>query len=256
MNQFRFRLIGAIALALTTWAIAEEQDTAQLEPTILVDGESVTSDDSSTYDWGGWYAGVVAGRTTSDFRLSDENDYNSGHFDYNDEGEYVGLLGGYNVQWRHLVGGVEAEFSHVGLNQSAQYPDFIGSRGSEDSVAEYDINFYTALSARFGFAMNRCLFYVKGGIAAADVDVSFIDNDTYGLTLDSGTSKSSLLLGYTLGGGLEFACTEHWLIRGEYTYSDFGTVTHTATTSNGYDCSFSHDIKNVYATKLALVYKW
>ncbi|WP_375646190.1 MULTISPECIES: outer membrane protein [unclassified Bartonella] len=34
--------------------------------------------------------------------------------------------------------------------------------------------------------------------------------------------KSKTLVGFTLGGGIDFAMTDHVLLRAEYRYSDFG----------------------------------
>jgi outer membrane immunogenic protein len=39
-------------------------------------------------------------------------------------------------------------------------------------------------------------------------------------------------LGYTVGGGLEVMVWNNWLLRGEFRYSDFGTITNTDVRTN------------------------
>jgi len=45
--------------------------------------------------------------------------------------------------------------------------------------------------------------------------------DTFSGTVTDSTTK----LGYTIGGGIETMVSGHWLLRGEFRYSDFGTIT-------------------------------
>ncbi|MGD0635540.1 MAG: outer membrane protein [Beijerinckiaceae bacterium] len=74
-----------------------------------------------------------------------------------------------------------------------------------------------SIRGRAGFAVDRALFYATGGAAFATF------NDTY----TSGDSSSTTRVGYTVGGGVEYAVTNEWSVRAEYRYSDFGTFTDT-----------------------------
>ncbi|MDR3463047.1 MAG: porin family protein [Beijerinckiaceae bacterium] len=74
-----------------------------------------------------------------------------------------------------------------------------------------------SIRARAGFAVDRALFYATGGAAFA----SF--NNNYA----SGDSSSTTRVGYTVGGGIEYALTNDWSVRAEYRYSNFGTFTDT-----------------------------
>ncbi|MBB5073419.1 opacity protein-like surface antigen [Bartonella callosciuri] len=97
---------------------------------------------------------------------------------------------------------------------------------------------------RIGFAAaDRILPYVAGGIAYAQmqgistvtgtiaviapaVAAPYDDPDVANNKLKtvSGTllDKTTMMIGYTLGGGIDYAMTDNVLVRAEYRYSDFG----------------------------------
>ena len=57
---------------------------------------------------------------------------------------------------------------------------------------------------RAGFAVDRALFYVTGGVAVAQVG-------------------ATTRWGWTVGGGVELAVSPKWTVGGEYRYTDFGS---------------------------------
>ncbi|WP_438721792.1 outer membrane protein [Bartonella rochalimae] len=85
-----------------------------------------------------------------------------------------------------------------------------------------------ATRMRLGLSAGRVMPYIAGGIAYAKVQ--FISSKT----VDIGASKNTVpmssldsaevevMVGYTLGGGFDFAMTDRILLRAEYRYSDFG----------------------------------
>jgi outer membrane immunogenic protein len=80
-------------------------------------------------------------------------------------------------------------------------------------------------TGRVGYAVDRTLFYVKGGVAAAEF------KDNYAITttvppiniVDFGT-KTNTDVGWIAGGGIEHAFTPHWSGKIEYNYVDLGTT--------------------------------
>ena len=77
-----------------------------------------------------------------------------------------------------------------------------------------------SLTARFGYAADRWLFYVKGGAALA--------SDSYSVTgTFTGTPFDfeglDLRYGWTVGGGVEWAFTDIWSARLEYDFYQFGS---------------------------------
>ncbi|WP_254472844.1 outer membrane protein [Bartonella sp. B1098] len=83
-----------------------------------------------------------------------------------------------------------------------------------------------ATRVRFGFSFDRLMPYVAGGVAYTQLS-NIISNksntenkasDLAHLVYD----EKKTMIGYTLGGGIDFAMTDNILLRAEYRYSDFG----------------------------------
>ena len=137
-----------------------------------------------------------------------------------------------------MIGG-----AHIGYNISAQsLPVFgaalgasgvFGLEGDVDATsvhltppnANYRNPIQGSVRARLGIAVDRALFYATGGVALADVRDSYHSNRGF----DSDTSTR---LGYTVGGGVEFAVTNSLALRTEYRYTDYGSFTDILTNSN------------------------
>jgi outer membrane immunogenic protein len=76
-----------------------------------------------------------------------------------------------------------------------------------------------SLTARLGYAADRWLFYVKGGAAWASD--SYSDTGTFmGTPFDF--EGLDLRLGWTAGGGVEWAFSDLWSAKLEYDFYQFG----------------------------------
>jgi outer membrane immunogenic protein len=77
-------------------------------------------------------------------------------------------------------------------------------------------------------ASNAWLFYVTGGAALANPQFS----DTACFPLGEGGCNSAAggqtKLGWTVGGGAEWAFAPHWSVKAEYLYVDLGSVSYTS----------------------------
>ncbi|MBA3446570.1 MAG: porin family protein, partial [Pseudaminobacter sp.] len=206
---------------------------------------------ASVYDWSGAYIGVFAGGGRGNADVFDLDVYNDTGLTQSSDpsGFFGGAYAGYNWQFNSIVAGVEAELGYLGLDDSAQFPGFIGVRSPTDSLATIDTDFYASLTARLGYAFDNILIYAKGGVAGLNTEVSYIDNDPIGTTLVSGTSESDFLIGYTVGGGVEVGINQNWRLKGEYMFADFGDISHTATASGGGQFAFSHELDEVHTAK-------
>ncbi len=138
---------------------------------------------------------------------------------------------------RGVIGG-----AHVGYNFSTQsLPLFggvlgtggvIGVEGDVDGSsarANYLLgglattsrdNIQGSIRGRLGIAVDRALFYATGGAAFGGLRNTYV-NTTNGLT----GSISKTRVGYTVGGGVEYAITNNVSLRAEYRYTDFGKST-------------------------------
>lgn len=124
-----------------------------------------------------------------------------------------GVQAGYNfVTDSGLLIGIEGDWSLATIGGSA-------ALGTGSLAA--DIDWLGSLRARIGLATDTALFYLTGGGAVSGITVTY----STGATTGSGSSAS---LGWTLGGGVEFALTERLSLRGEYKYFDFGAASYTA----------------------------
>ncbi|OPB29043.1 outer membrane protein [Bartonella sp. WD12.1] len=78
---------------------------------------------------------------------------------------------------------------------------------------------------RLGFAFDRIMPYVAGGVAYSQIKASVAEERQGVETVFEELSGSKTMVGYTLGAGVDFAMTDSVMLRAEYRYSDFGKKT-------------------------------
>ncbi|WP_142415869.1 outer membrane protein [Bartonella massiliensis] len=87
-------------------------------------------------------------------------------------------------------------------------------------------NWGGATRVRIGFAADRFMPYLAGGIAYGQfqdtVSISVKDEDGNVVSSRNLTDETKTMVGYTLGGGIDFAMLDNVIVRAEYRYSDFG----------------------------------
>ncbi|WP_208434346.1 outer membrane protein [Bartonella taylorii] len=87
-------------------------------------------------------------------------------------------------------------------------------------------NLSGATRARIGFAADRFMPYIAGGIAYTQlqdtISISFKKGDGRVVSSKNLTDETKTMIGYTLGGGVDFAMLDNVIVRAEYRYSDFG----------------------------------
>ena len=179
---------------------------------------------STPVDWSGVYVGATGG--SSFVETSYYNDYNAnGSFIYegsaNPDGFVGGLLAGAAINFLSgLVFGIEGHVNRGNTSAYNQHP-------LENGVLAPDVNDFYELKntatgrARLGWDAGNFMPFVTAGIGVAWMDGGFDAPNEFGRT-------SATLVGYTIGGGLEYASSEHLRFRMEYTYSDYGSETVTA----------------------------
>ncbi|WP_273759425.1 outer membrane protein [Bartonella sp. ML70XJBT.G] len=97
---------------------------------------------------------------------------------------------------------------------------------AEKNVATFNHTFKQkwtgATRVRVGFSTGRIMPYIAAGVAYGQfqdiLSMSITGDDPFNRTVD--TKKT--MVGYTLGGGIDFAITDNFIVRAEYRYSDFG----------------------------------
>ena len=91
----------------------------------------------------------------------------------------------------------------------------------------------TAITGRLGYAVDRWMFYGKGGVAWTNDKYSI--TGTYLGTPFDAEGLGAWRTGWTAGAGVEWAFADDWSARLEYDYYDFGTpVVNMIDTGNGF----------------------
>ena len=147
---------------------------------------------TQTYNWSGFYLGVNGG---------------GGWGDSDSSGRFGGLVGGtvgYNYQVSQAVFGLEGDIDRSNLSRSSRCAAF---------SCETRNNWLSTVRGRLGYAFDRFMPYVTGGVACGDLQTSVAGIG------DSNATKT----GWTVGGGLEAAIAGPWTAKVEYLYVDLGS---------------------------------
>ena len=130
---------------------------------------------------------------------------------------------GFNYQIQNIVVGAESDLSYTGLDTTAGV--FGPPRTTESLAFTPDINSHwlSTIRGRFGTSVDRLLVFATGGLALGGRNV----NNGYTILSPDGQdfsigNTSRIAAGFAFGGGLEYALTNHWTLKGEYLYADLG----------------------------------
>ncbi|MGE0241907.1 MAG: outer membrane protein [Parvibaculaceae bacterium] len=158
--------------------------------------------------WSGLYVGAHAGYLWGNGK-GDSDDIPAIDANVDPDGFIGGALLGGNFQADCLVFGLEGD---VGFGDVDGRDNDIGFAGAG---AEADMDWNGHIRARLGYSLGEVMPFVAGGLAVAGIDV---DSDFGG---DKNTHW-----GWTIGGGLDWAVSEQFIIRAEYLYDDYGSKTY------------------------------
>jgi outer membrane immunogenic protein len=169
-------------------------------------------------------------------------------------GGYIGALS----QYQNWVFGFEGDWAYYKRSEDVPYivgcaTDACtgGASGASPGPFSGDRTSVTnkwdgSIRLRGGFLVTPdVLLYGTGGIAFQEIEATVTCNGTTGAmcTLSNQTqTQSTVLTGYTIGGGLEWKLWRNILLRAEYRYSDFGSWKPTYFLGSG-DAQVHSDIK-------------
>jgi outer membrane immunogenic protein len=154
------------------------------------------------YNWTGFYIGINGGGGWGD------SEWNVFGVSHSPSGGMIGGTIGYNWQgpgspW---VFGLEGDLDWTNIRDTSACGGLI---------CETRNNWFGTVRGRVGYAFDRFLPYVTGGLAVGDIEA----NRT-GLAGSSDTN-----LGWTVGVGLEGVIAGNWTAKVEYLYADLGDTT-------------------------------
>lgn len=214
MPNHRAHSIFAIAIFAAALAGASAPATAEFTPTVS--------------PWGGFYVGLQGGYGWGKTGVVEDpanavpyNGAGNG-WSYDTEGTLGGVHVGLDWESYALVMGIEASLGFLSIEGEAPDP---GSTG-QDTVAIGGSGYYADITGRIGFAPDNSLYYMKGGLALADLGLEIKDScSTVGC---SGTTIAAaddgLQEGWTMGVGIGYAFSSSLSARLEYAYYDFGEI--------------------------------
>ena len=190
------------------------------------------------WSWAGFYVGGNVGFASARTNISSPDGSfffpPGANFDSNKTGVIGGLQAGYNWQFNSLVVGLEGDISVASLNRTT-------SPGAIAFTADTFNGNMTALGTvrgRIGWAFDRVLVYGTGGVAFASLKDQY-SSPIFPFT----TSANSSATGWTAGGGVEYALTDHWTAKAEYLHVGFPSRSATTTQfGNTYNFAFKDSV--------------
>ncbi|MFG1205053.1 outer membrane protein [Xanthobacter aminoxidans] len=167
------------------------------------------------FSWTGFYIGANVGYGGDSFNY-DVNYFGApvANASLHSSGFFVGGQIGYNYQFANNV--------VLGVETDLQWSDISGTASASVLAlpvvsAGSSVDYFGTIRARLGYAIDRFLPYITGGVA-------------YGKTATNASllgvplfSESSTNWGWTVGAGGEFAITNNWTFKAEYLYVDLGS---------------------------------
>jgi outer membrane immunogenic protein len=209
--------VGAVALAGT--AFAADLPT-RAPPPVYVPPVPI-------FTWTGFYVGgdigyawgtvnANAGDSLGDFRS----------LSFSDSGVIGGGHVGYNLQLSQWVIGLEGDVDGSSLKKSASgdlvVPALLQQgvffNGIIPATVNTSLDIQGSIRGRLGYAWDRVLLFATGG-------ASFGGFKTTLETPFAFASRQNTRVGWTVGGGLEYAVTNNWSLRAEYRYTKYGNNT-------------------------------
>lgn len=172
----------------------------------------------TAYNWTGFYVGAQAGYAWGKSDWSGYADWASygNFFKLDPKGAFGGAYAGYNYQFETpVVLGVEGDINGGDVN--AKNVPITGLVVNQHGYSK--LKWFGSARIRAGYAIDRFLPYVTGGIAFGNYqyDTVFVEGSC------RRCSESANRVGWTIGAGVEYAITDNITARIEYRYSDYGT---------------------------------
>ena len=210
------------------------------------------------FSWTGFYIGGDAGyafcrdsvrQVVAPLGAGPDAFYNTGtpngttggaHIGYNFSTQSLPVLGQFagGLSGLPFIGGFGGAGGVVGVEGDVQGTDYRSAQtfGAYTATTRNQIN--GSARGRIGIAVDRALFFATGGAAFAQFQ------NTYAAPVPIFTGGYQNLthtrVGYTVGGGIEYAITTQFSLRGEYRYTDYGRYTDVPATTAAVGSTFTH----------------
>jgi len=178
-----------------------------------------------TLDWSGVYVGVNGGFgggvVSSTTAFASPAPFGTATQAYNRTSGFVaGGQVGYNYQLpNNFMVGVESDIQWSDVKASHQ-ASTVALGGIVYTDTSHALEWFGTTRLRVGYALGSVLTYATGGVAYGDVSVK--GNQISGGLFSGDTSTTKV--GWTVGGGAEYALTDNLSLKSEYLYTEFSGV--------------------------------
>jgi outer membrane immunogenic protein len=190
--------------------------------------------EAQVFSWSGFYLGLHAGygwgsNNWKSLGFIQDPTIDAGQLKPKTDGVLGGIQLGANYQLASWVFGIEADMAFLHAKGSASGALFALGLPAPGIVvtATSQIEWLALFTGRAGYAFDRTLFYVKGGVAAAETKDNFtllaVNTTVPSQFIDFGT-RNNAQVGWTIGGGIEHAFAPNWSAKIEYNYVDLVTT--------------------------------
>jgi outer membrane immunogenic protein len=191
---------------------------------------------AAPFSWSGCYAGIYGGWATANTWTSTDlgnsaiglyNPFGVNSWSYSENTSFLGggTVGCNYQPWAGsgFVLGVEGEGGYFSLSASTVQPNPVNITGAQSVIGASKMgNGYGLIAGRIGWTFyERILLYGKVGVAFYDASATVTDTTPTKLindTISATGSKSQSPL--AVGGGVEYAMSDHWTGKAEYMFLD------------------------------------
>jgi outer membrane immunogenic protein len=244
MLNFRRGMLGIVLTGALAIGPAKAADILSKEMGSLKDEPIYTP-----MSWAGFYAGAHIGGVFGDLTVTDKNGFTSNAAlgettELSPDGVFGGFTLGYNWHQNRIVFGAEADFGSMVIGEQG-----LLSGTTANTAAGIHDGTYGDATIRLGYAVNRGLIYAKGGVAFYDGENEFHTQSGNYVT----HSTTDTFVGWTIGGGVEYALNPEWSLKTEYQYFDFGKESFSVVKANGPSSTFDEDL-TAHTVKIGLNY--
>jgi opacity protein-like surface antigen len=185
------------------------------------------------YDWTGFYVGGFVGGVMGNTGWSYLGATNlSLGFPFTSVAN-AGFLGGgtwgYNRQMGRWVAGFEMDVGGSNARGGRSVPCPAGFLFTCESSTDW----LSTVTGRLGYTFDRLMVYSKGGLAIGGISAASVWNPGVLAINFGGPAPTAVAfratdtaVGWTLGGGVEFALAQNWSSKAEAMYYDLGSATY------------------------------
>ena len=215
------------------------------------------------FSWTGCYIGGNAGGIFNDSNVTANPTVpgapftdNASSFNFSSTDFTAGVVYGCNKQVsQNFVFGLDSDFNWTNLSDSVtSLRPASGGRAAYTQSITQDLDWFSTTRVRLGWASDRWMVFAAGGLASGKIKSSYADLEAGGRTFTG--SDSTWKYGWTIGGGLEYALSQNWFLRGEYLYLDLGKTNYQSLSNTAASGTWLTEVDTkAHVARAALTYR-